>query len=64
MQATGNLWIWGHDGDPDSPRASLFGGSWFNGGSAGSRAASVDSWPGLSDGNVGARGRSDPLPLV
>lgn len=27
MQATGNLWDWGTDGDPDNPRASLFGGS-------------------------------------
>src|SRR3972149_1333309 len=36
MQATGNLWQWGHDGDPDKPRASFFGGSWLHGGNAGS----------------------------
>ena len=64
MQATGNLWIWGHDGNPDSPRASLFGGSWINGDSAGSRTADVGSWPGHSRYNVGARGRSDPLKPV
>ncbi|MGH6682780.1 MAG: hypothetical protein ACRECA_02450, partial [Pseudolabrys sp.] len=27
MQATGNMWVWGHDGDPDVPRASIFGGA-------------------------------------
>ena len=64
MQATGNLWIWGHDGDPDTPRASLFGGSWVDGGDAGSRTALVDYWPGDSLGSVGARGRSDPLKPV
>jgi hypothetical protein len=39
MQATGNMWVWGHDGDPDIPRASLFGGSWINDVDAGSRHA-------------------------
>jgi hypothetical protein len=63
MQATGNVWVWGHDGDPDEPRASIFGGSWRNGGDAGSRYASVGYWPGLSVVNLGARGRCDHLQL-
>jgi transcriptional regulator with XRE-family HTH domain len=41
MQATGNMWVWGHDGDPDAPRASIFGGSWLFAGDAGSRYALV-----------------------
>ena len=45
MQATGNLWDWGTDGDPDHVRASIFGGSWIDGGYAGSRYAYLDSWP-------------------
>jgi hypothetical protein len=45
MQATGNMWVWGHDGDPDTPRASIFGGSWIDGGGAGSRYAYVGDWP-------------------
>ena len=62
MQATGNLWAWGHDGDPDMPRASLFGGAWWVGDSAGSRSAGVAcNWPDDSDEDVGARGRSDHL---
>ncbi|MBI1202576.1 MAG: hypothetical protein GC182_08700 [Rhodopseudomonas sp.] len=61
MQATGNLWVWGHDGDPDTPRPSFFGGSWWLGGSAGSRQANVDVWPGYSYEDLGARGRSDHL---
>lgn len=61
MQATGNLWDWGHDGDPESPRASLFGGSWLSGSSAGSRCAGLGYWPGYSLGNISARGRSDHL---
>jgi len=61
MQATGNLWVWGHDGDPDTPRASFFGGSWWNGGNAGSRYADLGYWPGVSSGCIGARGRSDHL---
>lgn len=65
MQATGNLWAWGHDGDPDEPRASVFGGSWVSDGRAGSRYAGVaDSWPGDSYDALGARGRSDHLQLV
>ncbi|NTI27632.1 hypothetical protein [Rhizobium rhizogenes] len=61
MQATGNLWVWGTDGDPDDPRPSLFGGSWFFGSSAGSRYAYLDFWPGHSDGLVSARGGSDHM---
>ena len=64
MQATGNLWIWGHDGDPDEPRASLFGGSWFGGDHAGSRYAAVGHWPDNSGGTLGARGRSGHLQPV
>ena len=65
MQMTGNLWDWGRDGDPDKPRASLFGGSWLCGGDAGSRCAYVAyDWPDLSGGNIGARGRSDHLQLA
>jgi hypothetical protein len=65
MQATGNLWVWGHDGDPDLPRASVFGGSWWLGDFAGSRCADVACyWPGYSSGSFGARGRSDHLQLV
>jgi hypothetical protein len=63
MQATGNMWVWGHDGDPDEPRASFFGGSWFSGGGAGSRYAGVVYWPGYSGDVLGARGRSDHLQL-
>lgn len=65
MQATGNMWVWGHDGDPDTPRASFFGGSWIVAGVAGSRYADVAyDWPGFSDDAVGARGRSDHLQPV
>ena len=63
MQATGNMWVWGHDGDPDEPRASVFGGSWWSDDRAGSRYADVDCWRGLSSGRLGARGRSDHLQL-
>lgn len=59
MQATGNLRDWGTDGDPDNPRASIFGGSWFYGGDSGSRYAGLGSWPGDSYDDVGARGRCD-----
>ena len=49
MQATGNLWVWGHDGDPDTPRASLFGGLWWPDDDAGSRYAIVAYyWPDIS----------------
>ena len=62
MQAAGNLWIWGHDGDPDMPRASIFGGSWRIGDDAGSRYATLGyAWPVISSGVFGARGRSDHL---
>ncbi|WP_439399005.1 hypothetical protein ACRQ5Q_16765 [Bradyrhizobium sp. PMVTL-01] len=63
MQATGNMWVWGHDGDPDQPRASLLGGCWLGEGSAGSRYADLGGWAGSSSGNIGARGRSDHLQL-
>ncbi len=63
MQATGNLWVWGHDGDPDNPRPSLFGGSWWSVDDAGSRQAVVGYWAGHSDEALGARGRSDHLSL-
>jgi hypothetical protein len=63
MQTTGNMWVWGHDGDPDDPRPSIFGGAWFGGSSAGSRFASLDYWPEVSLGDLGARGRSDHLQL-
>ena len=59
MQATGNMYVWGHDGDPDEPRASIFGGSWWGGGNAGSRRANLDYWSDNSNDNIGARGRSD-----
>ncbi len=61
MQASGNMWVWGTDGDPDAPRPSLLGGSWISGWDAGSRCANLDPWPGDSFGSVSARGRSDHL---
>jgi hypothetical protein len=61
MQATGNLWDWGHDGDPDDPRPSIFGGSWWHGGYAGSRYADLGAWAGNSLEDLSARGRSDHL---
>ncbi len=64
MQPTGNKWQWGHDGDPDEPRASFFGGSWLYDDNAGSRYANVACiWPESSRGNLGARGRGDHLQL-
>ncbi|CAM5402781.1 hypothetical protein AFEL58S_02062 [Afipia felis] len=65
MQATGNMWVWGHCGHPTLPRASLFGGSWFGDDDAGSRYAGVAyRWPGRSYESIGARGRSDHLNLL
>lgn len=64
MQASGNLWDWGHDGDPETPSASIFGGSWINGGHAGSRLAGLDCWPEYSGEGISARGRSDHLQLA
>jgi hypothetical protein len=61
MQATGNLWDWGHDGDPDESCQSVFGGSWWGDGDAGSRCAHLDYWAGYSNGSVSARGRSDHM---
>jgi hypothetical protein len=64
QQASGNKWAWGHDGDPDKPRASLFGGSYLSGSNAGSRFANIGHWPGGSNEHLGARGRSDHLQLL
>lgn len=61
MQATGNLWIWGTDGDPDDPRSSVFGGSWVDGSRAGSRFAYLDIFAGDSYGDLGVRAASDHL---
>ncbi|MFC3071521.1 phage major tropism determinant [Shinella pollutisoli] len=61
MQATGNLWQWGTDGDPDDPRASWFGGSWMSGSFAGSRFALLGGWGGDSSGLLSARGACDHL---
>lgn len=62
MQATGNLWVWGHDGDPDGPRASFFGGVWWDDVNAGSRRADVGCvWPDFSLASFGSRGRCDHL---
>jgi hypothetical protein len=47
------------------PRASLFGGNWWNDDDAGSRQANVAyNFPGNSNENFGARGRSDDLMLI
>ncbi len=64
MQATGNLWVWGTDGDPDDPRPSVFGGSWIRGSNAGSRCAALVRWPGISRGPLSARGACDHLVLA
>lgn len=61
IQATGNRWVWATDGDPDKPRPSILGGSWFSGGYAGSRYANLGSWPGGSDEILSARGGGDHL---
>lgn len=61
MQATGNIWTWGTDGDPDDPRPSVFGGSWLVGSNAGSRFALLDYWPGDSFVSIGVRAASDHL---
>ncbi len=61
MQATGNLWVWGTDGDPDDPRPSIFGGSWLDGSLAGSRYANLGDWAGASYGAFGCRAGSDHL---
>jgi hypothetical protein len=55
------MWQWGTDGDPDDARPSLFGGSWWNGGYAGSRYVCLGYWAGDSDEFISARGRSDHL---
>ncbi len=61
MQATGNMWIWGTDGDPDEQRPSIFGGSWVDGSDAGSRCADLGYWPENSGENIGVRAASDHL---
>lgn len=61
MQATGNVWIWGTDGDDEDPRPSIFGGSWFDGSDAGSRYALLDYWADNSDGAIGVRAASDHM---
>ena len=61
FDATGTMWQWGTDGHPDDPRSSLFGGSWLNGESAGSRYAHLDYWPESSYGDISARGACDHL---
>lgn len=61
---TGTMWQWGTDGDPDNPRPSIFGGSWFYGEGAGSRSAILYCWPEVSNGGFGARGASDHLNLA
>lgn len=63
MQATGNLWIWGTDGDPEDPRPSVFGGSWLHGAGAGSRYALLGSWAEHSRGGpLRARRQRPPGP--
>jgi hypothetical protein len=57
IDATGTMWQWGTDGDPDNPRASFFGGTWWDGGSAGSRCADLGGWPVYSVRSISARGR-------
>jgi hypothetical protein len=61
FDATGSMWQWGTDGDPDNPRPSIFGGSWWGDGGAGSRCAVLGYWAGYSDAYLSARGRSDHL---
>ncbi|MFT4162745.1 hypothetical protein [Shinella sp.] len=64
MQATGNLWIWGTDGDDEDPRPSIFGGSWISGSFAGSRCAGLDYWAENSFGSIGLRAASDHMAPV
>jgi len=63
MQATGNMWTWGHDGDPDKQHAYILGGGWADASYAGSRASHWVDYPWNSSVDVGARGRSDHLNL-
>ena len=64
IDATGTMWQWGTDGDPDNPRASFFGGHWGGGVYAGSRCADLGYWPGGSGRHISARGRCDHLTLA
>lgn len=64
MQATGNMWVWGHNGDPDDPQPMLFGGYWIDGAFAGSRASYWVSAPSCSLNFIGARGRCGHLQLA
>lgn len=61
FDATGTMWQWGTDGDPDDPRPSIFGGGWLFGDGAGSRYASLVVWPGSSVDVLSARGCGDHL---
>jgi len=61
MQATGNVWGWITDGDPDDPRPSIFGGSWFSGSDAGSRFAALGGWAEDSGVHLGVRAACDHL---
>ena len=61
IQATGNLWTWGDDGDPDQPSAVVLGGGFGYGAFSGSRASGWDVAASYSYGYVGARGCCDPL---
>lgn len=61
MQATGNLWTWGTDGDAVDPRPALFGGSWVSGSDSASRCAGLDYWDGDSFDFIGVRAGSDHL---
>ncbi|TXI06098.1 MAG: hypothetical protein E6Q76_10240 [Rhizobium sp.] len=64
MQATGNLWIWGVDGDDEDPRPSIFGGSWTDGSFAGSRFAYLGFWAEFSSVDLGLRAASDHMAPV
>lgn len=64
MMATAQRWCWGHDGDPDLPRASSFGGSCWCEVDAGSRYADVGVWAVYSSDNFGLRGCGDHLVLA
>jgi len=63
MQATGSMWTWGNDGDPDEPRPYYFGGNWDDDASSGSRTSAWSASPTISHDHLGARGRSDHLNL-
>jgi hypothetical protein len=64
MQATGNMWTWVNDGDPDHPSCYLVGGNWDGGGNSGSRASDWSYAPSASNSTIGARGACDHLQPV